>query len=110
MSAPFARVAVIGLGLLGGSVARAVHANLPDAMTTGFDADPVVRARAREIGLANFVPETVAEAVTGADLVVLCVPVGAMEAAGRDIAAHLAPGVIRTDGGSWLLYTTPHPR
>ena len=100
MSATFARIAVIGLGLLGGSVARAVHAHLPDAITTGFDADPVVRARAREIGLANFVSETAAEAVTGADLVVLCVPVGAMDAAGRDIAAHLAPGVIVTDVGS----------
>lgn len=98
--APFARIAVIGLGLLGGSVTRAVHAQLPDAMTTGFDADPAVRARAREIGLANFVPETVSEAVAGADLVVLCVPVGAMAAAGTAIAPHLAPGVIVTDVGS----------
>lgn len=98
--APFARIAVIGLGLLGGSVTRAVHAQLPDAMTTGFDADPAVRARAREIGLANFVPESVSEAVAGADLVVLCVPVGAMAAAGAAIAPHLAPGVIVTDVGS----------
>lgn len=98
--APFARIAVIGLGLLGGSVTRAVHAQLPDAMTTGFDADPAVRARAREIGLANFVPETVSEAVAGADLVVLCVPVGAMAAAGTAIAPYLAPGVIVTDVGS----------
>ena len=98
--APFARIAVIGLGLLGGSVTRAVHAQLPDAMTTGFDADPAVRARAREIGLANFVPETVSEAVAGADLVVLCVPVGAMAAAGVMIAPYLAPGVIVTDVGS----------
>ena len=97
---PFERVAVIGLGLLGGSVARAVHAHLPDAITTGFDADPAVRTRAREIGLANFVPDTVAEAVTGADLIVLCVPVGAMASAGASIAEHLAPGVIVTDVGS----------
>jgi hypothetical protein len=98
--APFTRVAVIGLGLLGGSVTRGVHAHLPDAITTGFDADPAVRARAREIGLANFIPDTVAEAVTGADLVVLCVPVGAMAAAGASIAEHLPPGVIVTDVGS----------
>lgn len=96
----FDRVAIFGLGLLGGSVARAVHAHLPNAMTTGFDADPAVRERAREIGLANFVPETVAEAVTGADLVVLCVPVGAMAAAGAAIRPYLAPGVIVTDVGS----------
>ncbi len=98
--APFTRIAVIGLGLLGGSVTRGVHAHLPEVITTGFDADPAVRARAREIGLAGFVPETVSEAVTGADLVVLCVPVGAMAVAGASIAAHLAPGVIVTDVGS----------
>lgn len=98
--APFARVAVIGLGLLGGSVARAVQAYMPGAVTAGFDADPAVRMRAREIELAAEIPETAAEAVAGADLVVLCVPVGAMEAAGRAIAPHLAPGVIVTDVGS----------
>ena len=109
---PFDRVAIIGLGLLGGSVARAVHAHLPDALTTGFDADPAVRERAREIGLANFVPETVAEAVTGADLVVLCVPVGAMAGstaggikllrvmavasfAHREALRHLHPNLVR---------------
>jgi len=99
-AASFTRIAVIGLGLLGGSVARAVRAHVPGAVTLGFDADPAVRVRAREIALADQVPETIAEAVAGADLVVLCVPVGAMEAAGRAIAPHLAPGVIVTDVGS----------
>ena len=96
----FSRIAVVGLGLLGGSVARGVHAHLPAAVTLGFDADPAVRARAREISLADEVPETIDEAVAGADLVVLCVPVGAMEAAGRAIAPHLAAGVVVTDVGS----------
>ena len=96
----FSRIAVVGLGLLGGSVARAVRAHLPAAVTLGFDADPAVRARAREISLADEVPETIDEAVAGADLVVLCVPVGAMEAAGRAIAPHLAAGVVVTDVGS----------
>ena len=99
-TAPFARIAVVGLGLLGGSVARAVRAHLPGAVTAGFDADPAVRIRAREIDLADQLPDTAAEAVAGADLVVLCVPVGAMEAAGRAIAPHLAPGAIVTDVGS----------
>lgn len=98
--APFSRVAVIGLGLLGGSVARAVKAHLPEAGTWGFDADPAVRVRAREITLADAIPETAAEAVADADLVVLCVPVGAMEAAGRAIAPHLARGAVVTDVGS----------
>jgi cyclohexadieny/prephenate dehydrogenase len=98
--APFTRVAVIGLGLLGGSVARAVRTYLPGTVTTGFDADPAVRGRAREIALADTIPETAEEAVAGAGLVVLCVPVGAMAAAGRAIAPHVAPGVIVTDVGS----------
>jgi cyclohexadieny/prephenate dehydrogenase len=96
----FGRIAVIGLGLLGGSVTRAVRAHVSGAVTSGYDADPAVRARAREIALADMVPDTVAEAVADADLVVLCVPVGAMEAAGRAIAPHLMPGVIVTDVGS----------
>ncbi len=99
-AAPFARIAVIGLGLLGGSVTRAVRAHVPGAITCGFDADAAVRVRARDIDLADQISETIAEAVAGADLVVLCVPVGAMEAAGRAIAPHLAPGVIVTDVGS----------
>ncbi len=99
-AAAFSRIAVIGLGLLGGSVARAVRAHVPGAVTLGFDADPAVRRRAREIALADLVPETAAEAVANADLVVLCVPVGAMEAAANAIAPHLAAGVIITDVGS----------
>ena len=99
-AARFSHIAVIGLGLLGGSVTRAVRAHLPGAVTLGFDADPAVCARAREIALADEVPDSIAEAVAVADLVVLCVPVGAMEAAGRAIAPHLADGVIVTDVGS----------
>ncbi len=100
MSPPFHRIAVIGLGLLGGSVALAARAGLPGIMTTGFDSDPAVRARAREIGLADHIAETALEAVAGADLVVLCVPVGAMLAAGQAIAGGLAADVVVTDVGS----------
>jgi cyclohexadieny/prephenate dehydrogenase len=100
MSPPFRRIAVIGLGLLGGSVALAARAGLPGITTTGFDSDPAVRARAREIGLADHIAETALEAVAGADLVVLCVPVGAMLAAGQAIAGGLAADVVVTDVGS----------
>ena len=97
---PFNRIAVIGLGLLGGSVTRALRAHVPDARTCGFDADPAVRLRARELALADEIAETASEAVAGADLVVLCVPVGSMATAGKSIAPHLAPGVVVTDVGS----------
>jgi cyclohexadieny/prephenate dehydrogenase len=100
MNPPFRRVAVIGLGLLGGSVALAARAGLPGITTTGFDSDPAVRARAREIGLADHIFETAQEAVAGADLVVLCVPVGAMQAAGQAIAGGLAADAVVTDVGS----------
>lgn len=100
MTVAFRQVAVIGLGLLGGSVAQAVRAHLPQVVTRGYDADPAVRERAREINLADSIAETAGEAVSGADLVILCVPVGAMGAAARDFAAHLSPGVLVSDVGS----------
>ena len=58
------------------------------------------RAIAAEIGLCDSVHETSAEAVQDADLIVLAVPVGAMEAVAREIAPHLKPGAVITDVGS----------
>jgi cyclohexadieny/prephenate dehydrogenase len=94
------RVAVIGLGLLGGSVGLAVAECLPGCATTGYDADPAVRRRATERGLVGRVCETAAEAVTGAELVIFCVPVGAMGAAAAAIRAALSPVAIVSDVGS----------
>lgn len=94
------RVAIIGLGLLGGSLGLAVAGNAPEIITRGFDCDPKVRRRARERGLANLVCESAAQAVEGADLVVLCVPVGAMGSAARAIADALPAGAIISDVGS----------
>jgi cyclohexadieny/prephenate dehydrogenase len=98
--APFARVALIGLGLIGSSIARAVREHMPSVTLTGYDADPKVRARARELGLLEGVPDSAAEAVGDADLVVLCVPVGAMDAAAGEIAAALPSSAIVSDVGS----------
>ena len=78
-----ARVAIIGLGLLGGSIGLALRERAPGIATTGFDANPAVRRVAVERGLVAKVCESPAEAVSEADLVILCVPVGAMrDAAG----------------------------
>jgi cyclohexadieny/prephenate dehydrogenase len=96
----FSHVAIIGLGLLGGSIGLAVREHIPGVTTVGYDSDPQVRARAKERGLADTICETAAEAVTGADLVILCVPVGAMEEAGREIAGALAPDALVSDVGS----------
>jgi cyclohexadieny/prephenate dehydrogenase len=96
----FATVALIGLGLIGSSIARAVREALPGTILNGHDADPGVRARAAEIGLVDRVAETAAQAVAGADLVIFCVPVGAMADAARAVAGHVAPDAVVSDVGS----------
>ena len=96
----FKRIAIIGLGLLGGSIGLAVRANLPGAVTTGYDSDPATRQRAAERGLADKVCDSAAEAVREADLVIFCVPPGAMAEAAGAIAGALPPGALVSDVGS----------
>ncbi len=96
----FGSVAIIGLGLLGGSVGLALGQHLPNIATTGFDADPATRARAAERGLTGKVCDSLADAVRDADLVILCVPVGAMGAVAAQLAPHLKAGAVVSDVGS----------
>jgi cyclohexadieny/prephenate dehydrogenase len=96
----FQRVAIIGLGLIGGSIGLAVAEHLPGVTTTGYDADPAVRRRASERRLAGTICQSAAEAVAGADLVILCVPVGAMNEVARQIAGALPPTALVSDVGS----------
>ncbi|MBB3912047.1 prephenate/arogenate dehydrogenase family protein [Sphingomonas desiccabilis] len=97
---PFARVAVIGLGLIGSSVARAVREAMPNVRLTGHDADPQVRETARALALVDDVADHPGAAVLDAELVVLCVPVGAIGAVAAELAPDLPAGVIVTDVGS----------
>ena len=97
---PFARIAIIGLGLLGSSIARAVSAAMPNAVMTGFDADPETRERARALGLVADISDTAGAAVTDADLVILCVPVGAMGEVAAQIAPDLPADALVSDVGS----------
>ncbi len=97
---PLRRVALIGLGLIAGSMALAMRRDGLASEITGHARSPDTRAVALEIGLVDSVHETAAEAVAGADLVVLAVPVGAMAAIAQEIGPHLAPGCIVTDVGS----------
>ena len=96
----YERIAIIGLGLLGGSIGLAVAKRLPGATTTGYDADPATRVRAGELGLVGQVCDSAAQAVRDAELVILCVPVGAMGAAAAEIAPALADGAVISDVGS----------
>ena len=96
----FGRVALIGLGLIGSSIARAArHLNLARTIVA-IDRDEAVAARVRELGIADEVVSDPAAGVKDADLVVLCVPVGAIGAAAAELAPHLKPGAIVSDVGS----------
>jgi len=97
---PFARVTIIGLGLIGSSLARAIRHHMPTVRITGHDADPAVREAARALDLAEDITDTAGAAVTDAEFVILCVPVGAMGAAAAEIADDLPAGVIVSDVGS----------
>lgn len=97
---PFERVTIIGLGLIGSSIARAVRAAMPTVRLTGHDASAEVRETVRAMGLCDDVADTPGAAVTDADLVILCVPVGAMAAVASDIAADLPADAIVSDVGS----------
>lgn len=100
MSVLYERVALIGLGLIAGSMALAMRRAGLAGEITGHARSAETRTVAAEIGLVDRVCETAAEAVRGADLVVLCVPVGAMEAVAAEIAPVLDSGVTVTDVGS----------
>jgi cyclohexadieny/prephenate dehydrogenase len=97
---PFARVAILGMGLIGSSLARGVRARMPTVALVATDADPAVRARVLELGLVDDVADSVGAAVVDADLVLLAVPLGAFAAVGAEIAPELAPGCVVSDVGS----------
>ena len=95
----FKTLAILGVGLIGSSIARAARDSSAAARVTLYDPNPDVRARARALGLGD-VAETAAEAVTDADCVILAMPVGVMGAAAQEIAPHLKSGAILSDVGS----------
>ena len=96
----FERIAIIGLGLLGGSIGLAVRQYLPGAATTGYDIDPATRDRAAERKLTDELCDTAAEAVRDADLVIFCVPPGAMGEAARESAGAVPKSAVISDVGS----------
>lgn len=100
MSVIYQKVALIGLGLIAGSMAHAMRRDGLAGEIVGTARSAETRDTAREIGLCDRVVETAVEAVEGADLVVLAVPVGAMGRVAAEIGPHLAPGATVTDVGS----------
>jgi prephenate dehydrogenase len=95
----FERIAIIGVGLIGGSIARAAKEKGGTAAISLFDGNPAALERAGELDLGE-VRSTIGEAVRDADAVFLCVPVGAMAETGGASLAAMKPGAILTDVGS----------
>lgn len=96
----FDRVAIIGMGLIGSSLARALRQRGLAGAVVGCARSAATRAKSLELGLAENMHEDPAAAVAGADLVVVCAPLGAFEAIARAMGPKLAPGAIVTDVGS----------
>ena len=94
------RVALIGLGLIASSMFWAMKRGDLVGEVTGYARSEATRDTARRIGLCDRVCDSIAEAVAGADLVILCVPVGVMGDVAAEIGPHLEPGVTVTDVGS----------
>jgi cyclohexadieny/prephenate dehydrogenase len=98
--AMFERVALIGLGLIGSSLAHAMRRKRLAKHVAGHARSEATRGTAKRLKLTDSVHETAGEAVKGADLVILCVPVSAYEPIAKDIHQSLKPGAILTDVGS----------
>lgn len=94
------RLAVVGLGLIGGSLARALRAVKAVGTITGYDTDSRQRQRALELGVVDAAPETALEAVNNADIVVLAVPVLHTAEALRACLPGLKENAVVTDAGS----------
>ena len=93
-------IAIIGVGLVGASIAIAArHKNLANTIST-YDASDEARAEARTLRIGDVVHDDITAAVREADLVVLAVPVGAMSHVMQEIAPHLPKGAVITDTGS----------
>jgi cyclohexadieny/prephenate dehydrogenase len=96
----FNRLALIGVGLIGSSIARAARAQGVVRSIAATARSPGTRRRVAELGIADQVTETTAAAVEGADLVIVSIPVGACGPVAAEIGPYLKPGAIVSDVGS----------
>jgi cyclohexadieny/prephenate dehydrogenase len=96
----FDELAIIGVGLIGSSIARAARRRRAARRIILADHSVAVLERAKALSLGDVVTDDPARAVSQADCVILCAPVGANEALGRAIAPALKPGAIVSDVGS----------
>ncbi|MEO1149998.1 MAG: prephenate/arogenate dehydrogenase family protein [Pseudomonadota bacterium] len=101
MSPPlFDHVCVVGLGLIGSSLLRAMRAARLADRTTGFDLDPAIGTRALALDIVDEIAPSLRDAMAQADLVILATPVGAVDHLCAEISPHLKSGAIVSDVGS----------
>ncbi|WP_300496824.1 prephenate dehydrogenase/arogenate dehydrogenase family protein [uncultured Methylophaga sp.] len=93
-------LAIIGVGLIGGSLALALKKAGLVEQVTGYSRSQAARDEALALGIIDKTAESLAEAVADADMVFVAVPMGAMQVVFEQLAPHLKPQTIVTDGGS----------
>lgn len=96
----FNRVAILGLGLIGGSIGLALHKAKAAQQVVGYDLGKGVMNQARKVGAIDQPYNALADAVRGSELIILATPVGAMKALLQDIASAVSPGAVVTDVAS----------
>lgn len=100
MSLIFNKIALVGIGLIGSSIVHAARRGGLVGEVAVWTRSPDTRARVRALGFADQVCEELAEAVSGADAIFVCTPVGAFGAVADGLAPYLKPGQIVSDVGS----------
>jgi prephenate dehydrogenase len=96
----FKKITIFGVGLIGGSFALALKKAGVVGQVVGVGRSAASLARARELGIIDVASDSVADAVCGADLILVAAPVAQTETILASIAPHLQPGTVVTDAGS----------
>jgi cyclohexadieny/prephenate dehydrogenase len=100
MAVIYNKIAIIGMGLIGASIARASRRAGLATVMAGYDANPAAMVDVAALALVDDVADSAAAAVADADLVIMAVPVGAVGAVAETIIPHMKPGAVLTDTGS----------
>ena len=96
MMTEFRKISIVGLGLIASSICRTIKKKDPGIQLVGYDKDIEVRKRARKIGLCE-IEGNIENAVSGSELIILCVPVGQMQAVIQKLKKFIKPGTTITD-------------
>ena len=100
MTLPFKKISIVGLGLIGTSILRAINSNKEDIITYAYDINERHRDIVSKMKIATFVCDDIHDAIKDADLVILAIPVGSMKSVAIEIAPSLKKGSLITDTGS----------